>query len=112
MYRNHVGRWRPVDSEVGPFLADTIFVALHLIRLKGEGVKFAAESLVEEAGFEPSVPRDATNVQRRLCLVRRQPKAGKRTSTKSVGRFPAEPMVRIRFPPAKSLLRTCDAAFR
>jgi len=47
---------RPVDNEVGPFLADTIFAALHLIRLEGEGVRFAADSLMEGTGFEPSVP--------------------------------------------------------
>jgi hypothetical protein len=64
MYRNHVGRWRPVDNEVGPFLADTIFAALHLIRPEGEGVRFAAGSLVEEAGFEPSVPRQGTSTMR------------------------------------------------
>ena len=51
-----MGRWRPVHNEVGPFLADTIFAALHLIRPEGEGVRFAADSLVEEDGFEPSVP--------------------------------------------------------
>jgi hypothetical protein len=50
-----VGRWRPVDNEVGPFPADTIFAALHLIRLEGEGVRFAADSLVEETRFEPPV---------------------------------------------------------
>ena len=56
MYRNHVGRWRPVHNEVGPFLADTIFAALHLIRPEGEGVRFAADSLVEEGRFDLSVP--------------------------------------------------------
>src|SRR5580700_9122140 len=56
MYRNHVGRWRPVHNEVGPFLADTIFAALHLIRPEGEGVRFAADSLVEGDGFELPVP--------------------------------------------------------
>jgi hypothetical protein len=46
---------RPVDNEVGPFLADTIFAALHLIRLEGEGVRFAADSLMVEGVWSEPV---------------------------------------------------------
>ena len=62
-----MGRWRPVDNEVGPFLADTIFAALHLIRPEGEGVRFAADSLVEGDGFELLVPRHEKPVAQIPC---------------------------------------------
>src|SRR5215471_2374585 len=62
-------RMRPVDNEVGPFLADTIFAALHLIRLEGEGVRFAADSLMEGDGFELSVPRQRISVYRVIRSV-------------------------------------------
>ena len=54
--RYRLVRWRSADNEVGPFRADTIFAALRLIRLERDGVRFAADSLVEGNGFEPSVP--------------------------------------------------------
>jgi len=60
--RYRLVRWRPADNEAGPFRADTIFAALRLIRLERDGVRFAADSLVEGAGFEPSVPLRAPGV--------------------------------------------------
>src|SRR6516165_10009088 len=53
--RYRLVRWRSADNEVGPFRADTIFAALRLIRLERDGVRFAADSLVEQAGFELAV---------------------------------------------------------
>ena len=49
--RYRLVRWRSADNEVGPFRADTIFAALRLIRLERDGVRFAADSLVERAVF-------------------------------------------------------------
>ena len=54
--RYRLVRWRPADNEAGPFRADTLFAALRLIRLERDGVRFAADSLVEEGRFEPTVP--------------------------------------------------------
>jgi hypothetical protein len=45
---------------------------------EGEEVRFAMDSPVEQAGFEPSVPRDTTNFQEAaVChlLARYSPKA-------------------------------------
>ena len=68
-------------------------------------VRFARDSPLEEAGFEPSVPRDTTIFECRLGLIPRRPKksARKRTGTRRTGGIPAGPMVRILLPPAKSL---------
>ena len=37
---------------------------LRLVQVRSAGVKFAMDSLLEEAGFELSVPRDTTKVSR------------------------------------------------
>ena len=67
--RYRLVRWRSADNEVGPFRADTIFAALRLIRLERDGVRFAADSLVERDGFEPSVPRRRPSAPRQLNLL-------------------------------------------
>ena len=64
--------------------------------------RFAPDSPLEGTGFEPSVPRDTTNLSISPLLGSRQPKSrSEREPThEASGPSPAEPMVRILFPPA------------
>jgi hypothetical protein len=59
-----------------------------------EEFKFVYDSLLEEDGFEPSVP------------------LGKRGPRIWLSCYGAEPKVRIHFPPAKNLLRTPNLSIR
>src|SRR5207253_1911760 len=56
----------------------------------------------EEDGFEPSVPRDTTNLLMATLVGSPPPKnrSEREPDAGTVGPFPAEPMVRIRLPPA------------
>src|SRR6266404_6715264 len=68
---------------------------------------FAQDSSLEGTGFEPSVPRDTTNPSSRLWLVPQPKSRSEREPTHEASSpSPAEPTVRILFPPAGSLVRT------
>jgi hypothetical protein len=65
---------------------------------------FVADSALEGTGFEPSVPRDTTNLSMSPLVASRQPKSRseREPAHEASGPSPAEPMVRILFPPAES----------
>ena len=67
--------------------------------------RFAVDSPLEEAGFEPSVPRDTTkfSTPAHVTAFRAAVSDWQLPEEPFAG---AGPMVRIRFPPAKSRLRT------
>jgi hypothetical protein len=102
-------RWRELDSNLRfRARADSILP-----------VRFVADSLLEGTGFEPSVPPRKTAVERGprpTIVVSRDDLCLMTPSSSSVRHLPsaaaerpfarAGPMVRIRFPPAASLVRT------
>src|SRR6516162_3333118 len=72
------------------------------------------DSPLEEAGFEPSVPRDKPKFSTPAhvtCLTPYTRKSGRKREPilRGCRPPPAEPMVRIRLPPAASLLQTDSA---
>jgi hypothetical protein len=83
-----------------------------LYRAAPEKVRFAIDSPVEEAGFEPSVPRDTPKFSTPAhvtCLTPCTRKSRREREPILRGRRPppAEPMVRILSPPAVSQLLGC-----
>src|SRR6516162_2680250 len=73
--------------------------------------RWFADSLLEEAGFEPSVPRDTPKFSTPAhvtCLTpcTRTGRREREPTLRGCRPPPAEPMVRILFPPAESQLRT------
>jgi hypothetical protein len=74
-------------------------------------IRFAQDSPLEGDGFEPSVPRDTTKLRRRLMSLlldsrTRKSRREREPTPRGCGAPPAEPMVRIRLPPAASQERT------
>ena len=71
--------------------------------------RFVGDSLLEEAGFEPSVPRDTTkfsmpaHVTYAWFPARGKVGANENRHHEDARAPPAEPMVRILFPPPASL---------
>jgi hypothetical protein len=87
--------WREPDSNHRFRLryspsGSSLVVSADLSTLRSRKTKFAADSALEETGFEPSVPRDTTNLSM-SALVGSAPtekSERKRTDTRSVGPFP------------------------
>jgi hypothetical protein len=72
------------------------------------GSMVRADSPLEERGFEPSVPRDTTKLSM-SPLIGSPPtesRSEREPTHEASGPSPTEPMVRIRLPPAASLLPT------
>src|SRR6202011_5793716 len=73
----------------GEGYSDLEFAILRAIWGGGEEVRFATDSPLEEAGFEPSVPRDTTKFSMpahvTLCLVPRTRKSPARPRTNTTG---------------------------
>src|SRR5207248_5710613 len=77
---------------------------------------FTAETdwLLEEAGFEPSVPRETTSFQRRLMSLllgstARKSQREREPTREDAGRIPRNRWFRILFPPPANLVRTFAA---
>ena len=108
--RYRLVRWRSADNEVGPFRADTIFAALRLIRLERDGVRFAADSLVERAVFCELVsgndnrPRRGNSGSISVNFGMFRDRKNAISSSNFAGNCTSFPPGRLRLPPFKSLL--------